>query len=485
MTELVGAEGYPPTVTIGPPPEGAPQRELTERQKYEQMWSHEQYRRVAPGETCAQLFCEIARPRRGSTVIDFGTGTGRGALMLAVMGLKVEMLDFAENCLDPEVREALTTQSHVLKFTQHDLTERPHVTAPFGYCTDVMEHIPTHDVPRVLGNVLRSAQHVFFQISCVDDSCGVLIGHPLHLTVKPYEWWLQVFRDQLDCVIHWSKDEGTHCLFYLSAWQNGRAVVKAGELNTAEQQILANVQANLDRGLPEVEPHETNDFEIMILGGGPSLKQFEAEIIEKRKAGMPLITLNGAYNWALERGLEPSAQIIVDAREVNVKFCQPHVDKCRYLIASQVSPKVLDALPTDQVLLWHSAMPHLREAINAKREKWWPVHGGSTVFLRSLILMRMLGYHKFHVYGVDSCFLGDEHHAYAQDWNDDVSIPVNCMGKIFRCAPWHFSQAQEFIDTIAGGVGEVIQMIIYGDGLLAHILNTGAALADDALFKLA
>lgn len=456
---------------------------LSEREKYEHMWAHQQYRQVSPGESCAALFCEIARPRKGSTCIDFGAGTGRGGLMLAILGLKVEMLDFADNCLDEDVRKALDTQAEVLKFRQHDLTERAPIVAPYGFCTDVMEHIPPDQVDLVLANILRAAEHVFFQISCTDDSCGVLIGHPLHLTVKPYAWWLEKFR-ALDCQVHWSKDCGTHCLFYLSAWQGGRAVVAAGELNVAREHLLENVRQNLEANWTEVQPHETNDFEVMLLGGGPSLAQFEQTIIEQRKAGMRLITMNGAYNWALERGLTPSAQIVVDSREMNAKFTKPVVDGCRYLIASQAHPSVLEGLPRDRTFMWHSDMEGVRELVNAKRDTWWPVHGGSTVFLRSIPLMRMLGYRLFHVYGVDSCWIEDKHHAYEQDWNTDVALPINCGGRIFRCATWHFAQAQEFMDLIRV-YGEVVQLAIYGDGLLAHILKTGAQLADEGQFKLA
>jgi hypothetical protein len=46
-------------------------------------------------------------------------------------------------------------------------------------------------VDKVLDNCLAACKHVFFQISTVDDVMGGMIGHPLHLTVKPYEWWLK------------------------------------------------------------------------------------------------------------------------------------------------------------------------------------------------------------------------------------------------------------------------------------------------------
>src|SRR5574343_1126631 len=107
-------------------------------------------------------FLDQARPKPDAEVIDFGCGTGRGALMLALMGqMKVTMLDFASNCLDEDVAGACATQPERIKFIEHDLTQVPQVNAVYGYCCDVMEHIPTDDVPTVLQNILASAQHVF------------------------------------------------------------------------------------------------------------------------------------------------------------------------------------------------------------------------------------------------------------------------------------------------------------------------------------
>lgn len=465
-----GCVGLPPVVTV---------RARTEEQaKYERMWSRPEYRVVAPGETTAQAFLEVAKPKAGATVIDFGAGTGRGALALAMFGgLKVTMLDFAENCLDDDIRPMLETQKEYLQFQQHDLTKAVPVSAKYGYCTDVMEHIPPEEVDRVLINVLQAAQHVFFQISCEDDKLGALIGHPLHLSVHPYEWWLAKLQS-LACAVHWSQDATTHCLFYVTAWQDGKALVDHGTLNVTEEQIRSNVTANLQGDWQEVSPYLTNDFEVLILAGGPSLNDFEPTIRRMRESGAKLVTLNGTYHWALERGLTPSAQIVVDAREFNSRFTRPVVDGCKYLIASQAHPAVLEGLPKDRTYLWHTTMESISETITSKRSAWYGVPGGSTVMLRAIPLLRMLGFRKFHVFGFDSCLRGDQHHAYAQAENDDIGvIPVTCGNRIFQCAPWMAAQAHEFMDLVRF-LGDEVELEVYGDGLISHILRTGAELQD-------
>lgn len=445
--------------------------------KYGEMWKHPEYRAVAPGEQLAQEFLRVVNPKKGAEVIDFGCGTGRGAFALALWGgLKVTMVDFVRNCLDDDVRDMLTTQAHALKFVKADLEKSLPVVAEYGYCTDVMEHIPTEKVGRVLQNILLAAQHVFFSISTVDDSCGKIIGEPLHLTVKPFEWWEGLFKE-LDCVIHWSKKTDNGALFYVSAWQTGEDIAAVGILNTVEAQIRKNVETNIKGpyGEQQVHPFQTNDNEVMILGGGPSMPEFLEDIKRKREEGVKLVTLNGAYNWAVAHGLIPSATVVVDARPFNARFVKPVVDGCKYMVASQCDPSVFEGLPVDRTFIWHASVDGIEDLLKDRYKYIFPVPGGSTVLLRAIPLLRMLGFKRFHLYGCDSCVtVTGDHHAYEQTENDGaIVVPVVVNGRVFSCTPWMVSQAQEMQDLIRA-IGEEIELEIYGDGLLSYILKTVA-----------
>lgn len=178
--------------------------QISEAEKYERMWLYDDYRAVAPGEQCAAVFMACAKP--SGRVIDFGCGTGRGALKLKEAGCDVLLVDFAGNSRDPEALR--------LPFRKHDLTQPLEETADYGFCTDVMEHIPPADVDKVLKTIFTSAPKVFFQISLVDDVCGELIGHPLHLSVYPYEWWLEKLGHYGRVV--WSMRERQSAMFYVT-----------------------------------------------------------------------------------------------------------------------------------------------------------------------------------------------------------------------------------------------------------------------------
>ena len=449
-----------------------------EKDLYKMMWDKPEYRQVAPGENIAHEFLKQAKPKQGATVLDLGCGTGRGGLNLAFFGgLDVTMVDFADNCLDEDIVPMLETQKHALRFVEADLSQPLPVQAAYGFCTDVMEHIRPHHVDQVIENCLTACQHVFFQISTVDDKAGVLVGHKLHLSVHSHEWWLKKLKDH-KCVIHWSKKTDNTCLFYVSNWATGEEVVDAGTVNTTDEDIKKNVEHNIKQGYLQVEPHPTNEIEVMIVGGGPSLPQHIEKIKQLRANGVKLITINNAYKWCLDNGLTPSAMVMVDARKFNARFTKPVVEDCKYFIASQCNPSVFEGLPKDRTYIWHTQADLLKDILDEQYKTWWSVPGGSTVLLRAIPLFRMLGFKRFHLFGCDSCLSEDEmHHAYEQEENDgQLVMPVNVSGKVFNCNPWMVSQAQEFIDLIKM-LGDEIELAIYG-GLLHHILESGASHAD-------
>jgi SAM-dependent methyltransferase len=183
----------------------------TEQEKYEAMWTLAEYRAVAPGEHVAEAFAEISKVGKDDIVIDFGCGTGRGAKKIHdLTGCDFVLLDFTTNSLDEQIRVG-----DWFTFAQQDLTKPIPFNSKYGFCTDVMEHIPPDDVDAVIQNIMRASERVFFQISLVDDACGALIGRPLHLSVHPFDWWKEKFL-AMGYRIEWSQDCGESALFYIA-----------------------------------------------------------------------------------------------------------------------------------------------------------------------------------------------------------------------------------------------------------------------------
>lgn len=157
---------------------------LDEKTKYEIMWTMPEYRECgSPGEISAEDFIRIANPKPADTVLDLGCGPGRGGQAVRrLSGCRIIYVDIAQNSAAPD------------PFVVLDMSKDELPKADFGYCCDVMEHIPPEQVESVIANICRAVPMAFFRISLLDDIKGVLIGHKLHLSVHSASWWLEVLK---------------------------------------------------------------------------------------------------------------------------------------------------------------------------------------------------------------------------------------------------------------------------------------------------
>jgi len=179
---------------------------LSEEEKYRLMWDHPEYRIMSPGENVASTFVQLCRPT--GKVIDFGCGTGRGSLAIRKESeCELLLVDFTTNSRDPAAQD--------LPFLQADISAPMDIKGDYGFCTDVMEHIPPELVEKTIQNIMAATPCAFFQISLIPDNLGGLIGHPLHLSVHPFQWWVDLFARLGFCVL-WHRDLGDSALFYIS-----------------------------------------------------------------------------------------------------------------------------------------------------------------------------------------------------------------------------------------------------------------------------
>lgn len=177
---------------------------MSEDEKYRKMWSIPAYRDTAPGELIAETFVKVANITKEQKVVDFGCGTGRGSKKIhELTGATMQMVDFSNNCLDSNVTFPLLLA---------DLTKPIAAAGDVGYCTDVMEHIAPENVDTVIKNIMDCVESAFFQISLVHDNMGALIGQHLHLSVFPYAWWSDKFKEYR---ILWSDQDAINAIFYV------------------------------------------------------------------------------------------------------------------------------------------------------------------------------------------------------------------------------------------------------------------------------
>lgn len=172
---------------------------LIEREKYLAVWQRPEYRRVSPGMLEVERAVAVCGLQPGHSLIDFGSGPCRATKWFMDHGLHVTAVDFAPNAREhmdvPFVEACLWDQ------TLSTLVEQ----ADFGFCTDVMEHIPSEKVVPTLANIAGLVSRgCYFRIATRPDKMGMrLINKPLHMTIEQGSFWrhqIENYFDRVDVV---------------------------------------------------------------------------------------------------------------------------------------------------------------------------------------------------------------------------------------------------------------------------------------------
>lgn len=270
-----------------------------------------------------------------------------------------------------------------------------------------------------------------------------------------------------------------------------QGVELTGAINTPPETILAQLAHSVRQGHPQLRQEQVKPEEVAIVGGGPSLDGTLDELRDLHFAGARVVALNGALRWLVDRNIRPSAAVVLDAREASARFLEPDVPRCVYYVASQCHPSAWEVVRDRQrVVIWHAVSEQQDDAERDMldryygRKRWVGVVGGTTVATRAVTLLRISGYVRLHLFGVDCCWMGGAHHAYRQAENDGdsrrtIEVAPSRGGikpRAFECAAWHLQQLQDFLQFIRLN-GDQVMLAVHGDGLLAHVLRAGADVA--------
>jgi len=255
-----------------------------------------------------------------------------------------------------------------------------------------------------------------------------------------------------------------------------------GKMNTESSRLQENIAASIRRGHPQMRTGPVQHARVCVVGSGPSLNETEGELRQLLWDGAILVTLNGAYHWCRERNLKPQTQVVMDARPGNARFVTPYVPKCNYVLASQCDPAVWDAVSEyPDVWIWHAVVKAEGETSKILDAyyggNWVGIGGGTSVVTRAINLLRVAGYVRMDLFGIDCCWMGDAHHAMPQPENShdtptEVEVGVHGRGdkKVFTVSPWHVKQFEDCL-TIMHVNGRHFQLEVHGSGLLAHALR--------------
>lgn len=173
-----------------------------ERDKYNRVWTYPNYRVKSHSVNAWTRHKDILFPKKFSTLLDIGCGTGRLIPILRQEGIDAHGVDISENAPDPHIKEFVTfSPIHLMEFDRK---------FDVGICTDVMEHIPTGCVEETLERIHRYCKYVVYAIATTPSS---MFDDVLHLTVFPRHWWERQLEEFGQVLYHGCLDK-TQTIFF-------------------------------------------------------------------------------------------------------------------------------------------------------------------------------------------------------------------------------------------------------------------------------
>jgi hypothetical protein len=324
------------------------------------------------------------------------------------------VLDYG--CGKGKLREALGAPEWFTEYDPcvhgKDATPEP---ADLVVCTDVLEHIEPDLLDNVLKDIARCAIRAAFIVIATRPAKAMLPnGSQPHLIIQDKDWWLNKLKDYF-YIIDVTSDTERECTI------KAAKVAKLGgvKAKSAVSDDLRLVQAIRNCGVVKesVGDAPRHDGRVAIVAYGPSLKEtWQYLATERRAFGTKIVSVSGAHDFLIERGIVPDYHIEVDPREHKAWFTRnPHPD-VTYWPASCCHPVLIDNLveKRSKVALWHVYNSDTDRKIvdsTGPDPGGWLICGGGSVACRAVNVMYTQGFRSFSIYGMDCSFepTGEQH----------------------------------------------------------------------------
>lgn len=217
-----------------------------------------------------------------------------------------------------------------------------------------------------------------------------------------------------------------------------------GKCVAGDEELFANMEAAISRGLPEVlEPGAIKEGVIALCASGPSIKGQLEVIREMKKAGTPIVGIKDTHDWLILSGITPDYGFAIDPQAHRFDCFKMKGPDVHYMIASQCNASMFDHLADCRVTIWH---PYITKG-QKRPAKRMTIGGGTTSGLRALSLFYVLGWRHFALFGFDSCLDGEKlrvNGSGLKPGDSVIEVMIEENGKTFYCNPSMALQAQHF-----------------------------------------
>jgi hypothetical protein len=230
------------------------------------------------------------------------------------------------------------------------------------------------------------------------------------------------------------------------------------------------IKMSCERFAERLKPEPIREDEIALVCFGPSLNK-SWEYIKKFKYVM---SCSGSHKFLVDREITPTYHVEVDPRAHKIELIGDKISKdTKFLMASCVHPAVFDHLVKHEanIILWHTYSGEDKRQIPLIYPRGeWVSTGGANVGLRALVLCRMLGFRKIHMFGMDGSWEKDStSHAAHHPNQQKKHIIAEFDGK-------EYQTTTAFLECARGTLHELeqlpdVEVTFYGSGLIQDMVK--------------
>lgn len=361
-------------------------------------------------------------------------------------------------------------------------------------CTDVLEHIEPDLLDNVLLDLVRLTRKVAYLVIATRQSVKLLSdGTSPHKIVENAQWWREKLAEKF-FILDFSANADHEVTLLVSPVRPIKEI--KGKSAVSDTIRFEHAERNCgvvkERVFPDGELMSRNEGRVCIVGFAPSLHQtWHTLMTERRAFGAKIVSVSGAHDFLISRGIVPDYHVEVDPREHKCFFTRdPHAD-ISYYIASCCHPKLIDNLAekSGKLSLWHLYnSDNDLKIVNSDGPDAGSllIAGGSGVGARAVHLMYGLGYRSFSLYGMDSSFAQHDgsQHAGEHSGKKKPEWNVRVGGRWFRSSAQLVYMARSMLHSmstlnqISAEIGEPVipasdkhvEFFLHGDGLLQEMV---------------
>lgn len=232
----------------------------------------------------------------------------------------------------------------------------------------------------------------------------------------------------------------------------------------SEEQRQEQVWKAMTRGLPRFEPVAgVSQQPVGIACYGPSLHQ----TWQRLKGYSYIFTMSGSHDFLLARDIKPTVHLECDPRPHKAEFLKNPCKDTVYIISSCCHPNVFEALKGYRVSLIHMLNEPVHKLPYTYKPGDWLVTGGSNVGLRALVVARMMGFVRQHVFGMDCSFEQSTHAGpHPNDKHKRISIKVG--DRVYETSNVFMTYARQFFHEVRKLPD--VKVTLHGVGLLQNVV---------------